>query len=881
MPDPFQHSLLYLPPYTLQLSHTFVVLFLRSNTTLSAAVVQPAGGSSPVCYSRRVLKRLIPVLSVSKRRNLCFHHHVGQKPFPLWLDGAFVALRDFPPRRNPLAVYIDLDPVHPASLFCLASSSILKPSSSHFSRACYLNSFLTYPVYLLQIPKDSGTEGLYIHLHHRPLTPDDDRASPHAARIISSGALEPSGDEFLPEESLTNATIVTVLNAGSSYVIDGLLSYRKYTLFLVPFSEGFEGQPSNSKTFVTPEATPSAPPAGVSVHLTNVTSASVVWGAVPLHHQNGPITAYHVEAVGADGTVVLSKRVGGAARSLHAHNLTLGDSYHITVAAETKSGRGPYSAPVSLHVDPVVLHPVASGTLTALDGEVWVIGVIGAGVFLLLLATVAVVVLYRRHARHKAFGVPSPMSCHKADRGSEGLDASLWQEYSGWHLEKVCGGSAGAALHLPPGDLVGGGGGEKGEVKVLNTGGVVECNGVPSSIPRNLVTFYRGASGVEGPYATTSILVPNSLPHPGHPKGVDGGPDGSLDKHKAMSERSFYTTDGNASLVGGGNKNAINAINGINSLGSMTGTGPPLPYFPPPGVPHRDWAHVFYSGSRAPSLVLSEGTYSEAHFAPTASPRPPCYAPRGPPFHHPSPCHVYASASSVVSQPGLPPSGDVRNSGMYESASMQYAPAGYYLQHPASMTSSFTSNASEALTGTSCVTPQSKDLGIQSSLPSLTYEALKALGEDIQAFRQSKMSDDEEPKMKPLKPEDRTPSLPPPSFDIPNPPPSAPSSSPAHQTPAKKRQIKSLPHRHPRQAFGGGPALTAALMADRALPPIDLSPAPLGEVESCGDDDEDLKKEDDACSECSCSCGSEAESSLYAETDFADDARRCLKEEQG
>ena len=43
-------------------------------------------------------------------------------------------------------------------------------------------------------------------------------------------------------------------------------------------------------------------------------------------------------------------------------------------------------------------------SLAALDGDVWVIGMIGAGVFCLLLVSVAGTLLYRRHARNKALG---------------------------------------------------------------------------------------------------------------------------------------------------------------------------------------------------------------------------------------------------------------------------------------------------------------------------------------------------------------------------------------------------------------------------------------------------------------------------------------------
>ncbi|XP_064085467.1 mucin-2-like [Macrobrachium nipponense] len=177
---------------------------------------------------------------------------------------------------------------------------------------------------------------------------------------------------------------------------------------------------------------------------------------------------------------------------------------------------------------------------------------------------------------------------------------------------------------------------------------------------------------------------------------------------------------------------------------------PPLPCLPPPGVPAENRTHstCYCSGSRA-SHHLSESAYSEAHYTPTV-PGHPCYPTRPDHLQHTS-CpstHVYASttplppypdSSNSRTSPGSPSSCQKRlsrNSAVYESASLQYAPAGYYL--PPSMTSSFTSTSSSHENqgvAVSCGSGNSVERAVQSSLPSLTYQALKALGEDIEAFR--------------------------------------------------------------------------------------------------------------------------------------------------
>ncbi|KAG7177785.1 putative roundabout 3-like, partial [Homarus americanus] len=267
----------------------------------------------------------------------------------------------------------------------------------------------------------STVEGFYIRLHH---VSRDHHPSP--AQVTAAG-VKPR-IKGLPPPLLSqagNSTVVTVLNAGpgaSSYVLHGLYHYRTYTVFLVPFFKTFEGHPSNSRTFETPEAA----------------GGGVMTSGVPLS-------------------------VNGSVTSLKVHNLTLGNSYHLTLAAST-AGRGPYTSPVSLHVDPVLLHPLAKSgpSLASLDGDVWVIGLIGAAVCLLLVS-IATLLLWRRHARNKALGHVG-VSVHKVDNLGVGLaagDSGLWQEYAGWQLEKVCGGGA-SGLVGGGGGLVGGGGGGGG-----------------------------------------------------------------------------------------------------------------------------------------------------------------------------------------------------------------------------------------------------------------------------------------------------------------------------------------------------------------------------------------------------------------------------------
>ncbi|KAK8388085.1 hypothetical protein O3P69_020165 [Scylla paramamosain] len=515
-----------------------------------------------------------------------------------------------------------------------------------------------------------------------------------------------------PLSGESNSTVVTVLNAGpgaASYVLHGLHHYRTYTVFLVPFLKTFEGRPSNSLSFITPEAAPTRPPQSVGVQLTNVTTASVFWSPPPPLHRNGPITAYQLEIVSADGSVFLSRAVNGSIRSLRVHNLTLGDSYHVTLAAITTAGRGPFTAPVSLHVDPVLLHPLAKSgpSLASLDGDVWVIGMIGAAVFCILLVSVATLLLWRRHAKNKALGHAGE-GVHKGEGLGASLatgDGALWQEYAGWQLEKVCGGSA--------------------DVKVLNTAGPPGEGDPPA--PRSLVTFYRGPDA-DGPYATTSLLAPHS-------------------RHSLKARPEDHRGEGSDKmpLVGPHQERRQDLPHRWSQHTSAHERGAAPPQRAPPPMPPAPWG----------ISVVSESPYSEAHYTPTlAAHHRPCYlshAPHGPPCN----AHLYSSTTPLppphpdglsrptLSSPATPHHHLCRTSAVYESASLQYAAAGYFL--PTSLASSCTSNTSDAASGVSAGSGVSNmERGVQSSLPSLTYEAIRALGEDIQAFRQRHQMADEE-----------------------------------------------------------------------------------------------------------------------------------------
>lgn len=136
-------------------------------------------------------------------------------------------------------------------------------------------------------------------------------------------------------------------------------------------------------------------------------------------------------------------------------------------------------------------------------------------------------------------------------------------------------------------------------------------------------------------------------------------------------------------------------------------------------------------------------------------------------------------------------------------------------------------------------------------------------------------------------PTDRSSSQPPPTFEAPAPPPAPPSTTSSTTHPPSHAHHHHHHNHHAHQApssFARAPAQQAGTLAPGgSLPPLEVEAAPLGEAESDGPEGEEEEEEggeaeeEEECSACSCSC-SEAESSVYAETEFADDVRASLQE---
>ncbi|GLG97679.1 Hemolin [Gryllus bimaculatus] len=306
--------------------------------------------------------------------------------------------------------------------------------------------------------------------------------------------------------------MVTVLNAGAtSYAVTNLRKYTKYEFFLVPFYKSVEGQPSNTKNVQTLEDVPSAPPDNIQVGMINTTAAYVKWSSPPPAHHNGVLLGYKIQVKGNGTKVLAQMTLNASTTSVLLNNLTTGGAYTARVAAYTRRGLGPFSSPVSLIMDPALLHQYpprahpSEGSGGSVVQETWFLVLMASLVLALVLGFVGMLYLRRRQAMGKELGHLNVPVVNANDISQLNLmngKETLWID-RGWRpADKDAG--------LPS------------ETKLLNTGApslelVSNTTDYAEVDTRNLTTFYScnrnnkdNVPEIPAPYATTTLI--NSIP---------------------------------------------------------------------------------------------------------------------------------------------------------------------------------------------------------------------------------------------------------------------------------------------------------------------------------------------------------------------------------
>ena len=257
---------------------------------------------------------------------------------------------------------------------------------------------------------------------------------------ISSTTIRVSWEIILPEETIKKKYVEgfyiryrdmsggsqkfnmkTVLNSEQteSHVISNLMKFTEYEVFLMPFHQKIEGQPSNSLHVQTLEDVPSAPPSNLHAEMINSTSAILKWSPPPPQHRNGVLLGYQIHVKGNGSTFHSNLTLNATTTQFVLTNLSLNQEYSLRAVAFTKIGLGPFSPPAALVMDPTHLKLDLDDEGRGIGGhsernsvqigdvvsEPWFIALVTSVIAVLMLIFVGIVV-YRRFYSSRKLSTP-------------------------------------------------------------------------------------------------------------------------------------------------------------------------------------------------------------------------------------------------------------------------------------------------------------------------------------------------------------------------------------------------------------------------------------------------------------------------------------------
>ena len=150
------------------------------------------------------------------------------------------------------------------------------------------------------------------------------------------------------------------------------------------------------------------PPSDISLQLSNATTAVLSWTRPDLAELHGDLTGYKVE-IFTNNSLVANFTLEPSATSLMLNNITTDVIYSVRLAVFNRAGMGPFSAPVSLRVEPslVLQHsvspelPVHSPDLVL--NQTWFVSLVGILSIILILLAVGFVFIKRKFRKDKNF----------------------------------------------------------------------------------------------------------------------------------------------------------------------------------------------------------------------------------------------------------------------------------------------------------------------------------------------------------------------------------------------------------------------------------------------------------------------------------------------
>ena len=310
--------------------------------------------------------------------------------------------------------------------------------------------------------------------------------------------------------------MMTVLNGGSStHVVSDLKKYTRFEFFLVPYYKNVEGKPSNTRTVITFEDVPSAPPEKLAVKVENLTTATIEWQPPAPEHRNGNLLGYNLHIMGNISSLHSNITVNSTVNSITLYNLTTGAVYTVRVLTFTNVGSGPFSAPVALRMDPdalvskIVDDPTTNTLDTTYLNQTWFYAVLAFILVVIIVVIGFVIIMRRRIAWKKTISAHLTVPLHKSEEvGRGGFNGNareaLWIN-QGWRPSDKDNNQTKLLNSCPPND------GSNGYSSAfvadycsVNAPDYAEVD------THNLSTFYKKEGpyppSVPAPYATTTLI---------------------------------------------------------------------------------------------------------------------------------------------------------------------------------------------------------------------------------------------------------------------------------------------------------------------------------------------------------------------------------------
>ena len=192
--------------------------------------------------------------------------------------------------------------------------------------------------------------------------------------------------------------MVTIHSASiNSYIITNLPRFATLEFFLVPFFRGVDGRPSNTRIVKTYEDAPKAPPTAIKIRPLSPSSALISWIAPDSELTNGPLLGFQILVQGAYFPYRVNLTVPANTTSYVLRNLTTETEYLIQISAFNLIGLGPFSAPLTFIIDPLLSGEVYSER-AGFDSNVWISVLVISLVILSLIVLLLGFLLYKKRS---------------------------------------------------------------------------------------------------------------------------------------------------------------------------------------------------------------------------------------------------------------------------------------------------------------------------------------------------------------------------------------------------------------------------------------------------------------------------------------------------